>query len=516
MRVRGHRTLRFAAALASLATSAGASELADLIERGDRRAALALIESGADVNEAQGDGTTPLQWAAYRVDPELAALLLDEGAEPDARNSYGASPLGEAAKTGSLEIVELLLEAGADPEAPNGDGQTALMLASRSGSTAIAHLLIERGADVNALESWRGQSALMWAADGGFPEIVDLLIDHGAAVDFRAAAMDWPAQVTSEPRAQYRPVGGLTPLLYAARAGCTPCVRAILAGGADVDRPNPEGMTPLMIALDNGAFDTAVALLEAGANPHLWDWYGRTALYIAVDMNNGPRGSRPVGSSEAPSPVTGYDVATLLLAAGVDAEPQLNMHRPSRGGNIGRFSDDLLTTGATPLLRAAISQDLPTIRLLLEHGADVDLPNVMGVTPLIAAAGMGTSARDTGLGFGSGENRTIETLQALLSAGADVDARIVSTYNRTATIARTSSMTEREGQTALYGAIRRGWVDVVNFLIESGATVDIVDARGRTPIDVAMGNIGGRDNVVSEEIATRLRQRIINEEQVGE
>jgi len=515
MRDRGRRRLLFAAAaagLAGLAGSASASELADLIERGERRAALALIGSGADVNEAQGDGTTPLQWAAYRVDPELAALLLDRGAEPDARNAYGASPLGEAAKTGSLDLVELLLEAGADPEAPNADGQTALMLASRSGSTAIAQLLIDRGADVNALETWRGQSALMWAADAGFPEIVDLLIDHGAAVDFRAAAIDWPAQVTSEPRAQYRPIGGLTPLLYAARSGCTPCVRAILAGGADVDRPNPEGMTPLMIALDNGAFDTAAALLEAGANPHLWDWYGRTALYIAVDMNNNPRVSRPTGGGDAAPPTSGYDVASLLLAAGVDPEPQLNMHRPSRGGNTGRFSDDLLTTGATPLLRAAISQDLPTIRLLLEHGASVDLQNVMGVTPLIAAAGMGTSTRDVGLGSVGGEARTIETLGVLLAAGADLEARIVSSYNRTATIARTSQMTEREGQTALYGAIRRSWRDVVEFLIEQGAEVDIVDARGRTPIDVAMGNIGGRDNIASEEIATLLRQRITNEE----
>ena len=489
-----------------------ASELADLIERGERRAALALIESGADVNEPQGDGTTPLHWAAYRVEPELSALLLARGARPDAMNAYGASPLGEAAKTGSIELVEILLEAGADPEARNADGQTALMLAARSGSAAIAELLIDHGADVNALESWRGQSALMWAADAGFPEIVDLLIGNGAAVDFRAAAIDWPAQVTSEPRAQYRPIGGLTPLLYAARSGCTPCVRAILEGGADVDRPNPEGMTPLMIALDNGAFDTATALLEAGANPHLWDWYGRTALYIAVDMNNSLRGPRPTGGSEAGPPASGYDVASLLLAAGVDPEPQLNMHRPSRGGNIGRFSDDLLTTGATPLLRAAISQDLPTIRLLLEHGANVDLQNVMGVTPLIAAAGMGTSARDSGLGFGGGEARTIETLRVLLAGGAEVNARIVATYNRTATIARTSSMTEREGQTALYGAIRRGWVDVVEFLIDQGADVDIVDARGRTPIDVAMGNIGGRDNVPSEEIARRLRQHIANEE----
>ena len=45
----------------------------------------------------------------------------------------------------------------------------------------------------------------------------------------RAAANDWGSQITSEPRAQYRPTGGLTPLLYAARSGCTECVQSILA-----------------------------------------------------------------------------------------------------------------------------------------------------------------------------------------------------------------------------------------------------------------------------------------------
>ena len=50
----------------------------------------------------------------------------------------------------------------------------------------------------------------------------------------------------------YRPVGGLTPLLYAARAGCLDCVKTMIAAGADKDRPNPDGMTPMIMALDNG------------------------------------------------------------------------------------------------------------------------------------------------------------------------------------------------------------------------------------------------------------------------
>ena len=241
------------------------------------------------------------------------------------------------------------------------------MLAARTGSAATTKLLLEHGADVNARELWREQTALMWAADGAFAELTQLLIDHGADVRARAAANDWGVQITSEPRAQYRPTGGMTPLLYAARSGCADCVRAILAAGEDIDRPTPDGVTALMIAIDNYEFDTAKALLDAGANPHYADWWGRTALYLAVDMNTYvPRTPAHPRSQET----TGIDLVRQLLASGVDVDPQLNMHRPGRGGNSARFTDYLLTTGATPLLRAAITHDHEAMRLLLEHGAD--------------------------------------------------------------------------------------------------------------------------------------------------
>src|SRR5690606_589620 len=191
----------------------------------------------------------------------------------------------EAVKAGHAGLVETLLAAGADVESPNADGQTALMLAARAGATAVAETLIRRGANVNVRERWRGQTPLMWAADSSSAEIVKLLVANGADVEVRAFANDWPTQVTSEPRGQYRPTGGMTALLYAARAGCAECVAAILDAGANIDRPNPDGVTPLMIAIDNFRFDTAKLLLERGANPHYSDWWGRTALYIAADMS---------------------------------------------------------------------------------------------------------------------------------------------------------------------------------------------------------------------------------------
>jgi ankyrin repeat protein len=457
------------------------------------------------VNETQPDGTTALHWAVYKVDYELVETLLKRGAKANVSNEFGATPLGEAVKLEDARLVKLLLNAGANADAANEDGQTPLMLAARNGNPEVVELLIRAGANVKAAEAWRGQTALMWAAARNAPDVVKLLIAKGADVNARADENDWPSQITSEPRAQYRPTGGLTPLLYAARDGCIACVTALLDGGADINIPTPDGVTPLMLAIDNDNFDVAKYLLERGANPHTWDWWGRTALYIATDMS-------PRDGSEDPTAPKALDIVKMLLNAGVNPNPQLNMHRPSRGGNSGRFVDDLLTTGVTPLIRAAQTADLDIMRELLQHGAIVDLPNVMGVTPLMAASGLGTGPPVAG-GVNAvtrfpASARVFAAMDMLLQAGADINARISDTSSYTARIARRSSMTDRQGQTALFAAAQSTRADVVRYLLDHGARVDVKDDMGRTPLDAASGNGGGRGGASTDEIRTLLRNAV--------
>ncbi len=214
--------------------------LAGLVRTGQREAVLAAITSpDLDVNATDPDGSTALLWAVHNVDTQLVRALLKAGAKPALGNHYGANPLSEAVKLGDVTLTTLLLDAGADVNSTNQDNQTALMLASSIGSRELAALLLNRGASVNTIERFRGQTALMWAAAEGHAEVVKLLVDHGADVKPRAVYDDWPRQVTSEPRAQFRQTGGLTALLYASRSGCYACAVAIVAAGADVNSPIP-------------------------------------------------------------------------------------------------------------------------------------------------------------------------------------------------------------------------------------------------------------------------------------
>jgi ankyrin repeat protein len=323
--------------------------------------------------------------------------------------------------------------------------------------------------------------------------MVRILIAKGADLNASARYTDWPSQITSEPRAQYHPYGGLTPLLYAARDGCYGCVAALIDAGADVNVPTPEGVTVLMIALDNDHTDVAKLLLDRGANPHVWDVYGRTALYIAVDSKNGGSGGRdgrrafggrgeagPRGRQDLPRrpAVLPMDIITALLKAGVDPNPQLSMRRPSSQG--GRFNDPLLNTGATPLLRAVMGNDMETIEALLAKGAN---PNIfgMGTTPFLLAAGVNSYGRRGG-GEGTG---TPKLLDLMIEHGADVNAQVTGVLSYSMRVSR--NVSEHEGISALHHAVRSERTDLVRYLLDKGARTDLKDWSGRTPLDIANG-----------------------------
>ncbi len=194
-------------------------------------------------------------------DLELVTRLIRAGAKVNVKNDFGSTPMAEAAIAANAALLGALLEAGADVESPNADGQTALMVVARTSQVDAARLLIQRGANVNAVEKWRGQTALMWAVAQHQPAMVRELLARGAQVNARSTVNNWQRQVTAEPRAIYRPFGGLTPLLYAAREGCVECARALVEKGAEINLADPEALSPLLTAIINMQFDTAAYLI---------------------------------------------------------------------------------------------------------------------------------------------------------------------------------------------------------------------------------------------------------------
>jgi uncharacterized protein len=473
--MRAHH-LQLSLALLGLTAFAAPSidvRLVEAAKAGDHAAALALIAAHADVNTPEVDGTTPLHWAVHRDDVDLVQRLIKAGARAEVKNNYGVTPLAEAAVVGDPKVLRLLVDAGANVNSANADGQTALMVIARTSNVEAAEILLSHGAQVNAVEQWRGQTAVMWAAAEGQAAMVKELVAHGANVNARSKVTNWDRGTTAEGTglgAKFMPAGGLTALLFAARQGHLDCAQALVEAGADKDQQDPDGISPMVTAIVNAHYDVAAYLAERGADVNLADEYGRSALWAAVDMHTLPHSTRP--DNPESETVSSTDLLKVILAHGADPNVQLLTHPPIRSSG-DRGADNILTIGASALLRAAKAGDTVGIRMLLDRGADPNLPNKQGVTPLMAAAGTLSRDRDTRGRFKT-EAEAAESVRMLLDAGADVNAK------------------EAGGQTALHGAAFWGFTQVVQVLADHGAKLDAKDRRGFNAIDFAVGKAGGQ------------------------
>jgi ankyrin repeat protein len=515
--------------------SAATLTIVDAAERGDRAAVLGMLAKGVNPNTVSADGTTALMWAASNDDVELVRALVKAGANVKLKNHFGTTAITEAAVVGSAPILNVLVKAGADPNTKNPEAETPIMAAARSGKVDAAKVLVEAGADVNAKESFGGQSAIMWAAAESQPEMVKYLASKGADVNARGLVRNWERKVITEPRPKDLNQGGFTPLLYAAREGCTECARQLVAAGADMNEQDPHGVTALNMALFNLHFAFAKYMVEAGADLDKWDFYGRSPVYMAADVSTLPtKGNGAVAVLPSEDKISAIDVGRLMLEKGANPNIRLKRRPPYRDVPQDRGGDAILAQGATPLLRAARAGDAPFVELLLKHGALVDLPSKEGVTPLMAAAGVEFGTRVT-----RGRNRTDEgvlaTMKLLIDAGADVNARSLSEPRNAAPEGGSAAASyaiqarSRPGQvpsaqavrdqTALMGAAERGYTPFVKFLAEHGADLSLKDARGRTALDLAKGvGVAGVKQAQSEGFpeTAKLLESIMSSKRVAQ
>ena len=432
--------------------------IADAAERSDWARVRALATSRSTVRLAQPDGMTALHWAVRASQEDVVALLLKAGADANAANRYGITPLWLAATNGSASEARMLVKAGASVKTTLPRGETALMAAARTGEPETIKVLLEAGADPNASETLLGETALMWAAAENHADAVRLLAAGGADANRQAkplnlAPMDWQ-QVGMV--STVLPRGGFTALMYAARQDAKDAARSLAEAGANLDVQDPDGTSALEFAIINQHFDLAALLLEKGANPNVADNTGMTAVYAAVDMI-GFRSEIGRPARALPDKLQALDVVRIALAHG--GQPDARQRRPVLARHHG-FGDAALGEGATALMRAAKSNDLEAMKVLLDAGADPRLAMTSGSNALGLVAGT-----RPGPGANSAE-RITASVRLLVEHGADPNAIAA------------------RGETPLITAARLGSNAVVRTLVELGADMNAKDRTGKTALDL--------------------------------
>ena len=501
--------------------------LVDAVKRGDIQTLRALLQRQPEVNISEADGTTALHWAAHREDMEAADLLIRAGANVKVANSLGVTPLSLACLNGNATIIEMLLKAGADANAASSTGETPLMLAARTGKVDALKILLVHGADRHARDKSRGQTALMWAAAQGHAAAIQLLVEVGAGVNDRskpptgrAAAADRPepsnnaatpsaasgtpptnvTAIQSATAGQDKPpeerlwwedfpyinlraylggrlasggaggggsagrrnagsgsLPGFTPLMFAVRAGHVEAVRALAKAGANVNDTVLDGSSALVVAVINGRYEAAAVLLEYGADPNA-DAQGWTPLHqlIWTRRPSMGRGRFPVPTGN----ISDLELVKLLVQHGANPNARQKDEPADRNRNV------LNRLGATPFLLAAKAADAEMMRVLLASGADPLLKTEEGATPLMAAAGVGIWK----LGESAGSNEeALEAVKLAWELGNDVN------------------VVDAMGDTALHGAVHRGANEIVKFLVEKGAKLDVRNLIGWTSLTIGDG-----------------------------
>lgn len=370
--------------------------------------------------------------------------------------------LVQAAKDRNLTAVRELLQKKVDVNVAQPDGATPISWAAYWDDGQMADLLVSAGADPNAANEL-GITPLMLAATNGSEAMVERMMKAGA-------------------KAATARTSGETALMLAARSGNTGAVKRLVAGGADVNAKTRLGDTALMFAASQRHGETIKALVEMGADVH-----AQTAA-----TKKQPRSSTPPADKE--------DEPRLLQKNQAIAVAQLPKD--------GDYDPPRPEGGFTPLLHAAMSGDLESVKALLAGGAKINQGAADGATPLIVAIvkhhpevalyllGQGADPNIIEPGYAAIHAAAVtgqtDVVKALIDKGADLNAGVTMPlrlsaafvpYNPELVAGRLSQV----GSTPYMQAAKAANTAMMRLLVERGADPKKTAKDGTSAIMLAAG-----------------------------
>ena len=525
---------------------------------GNKNALQVLLYQGTNINRQDELGNTALIAASAEQNPEILQWLIKQGADVHLATNDGTTALMNAAGNGRLNHVKILLRVGANLDALNNKGETALVYAIKFGHADIVDYLLDEGADPDIYDQEEIRennrfTALMYAAQYGFAlpddaHIVHSLLDYGADLNTRRNNGDTAltiamnsgntAIITELQRAGGRdesPYASLTAedaQLKAIKLNDVMKVKELLDAAADPNyRDTLTGITPLLTAAYYGNKKIVSLLLKKGADVDNVPWGLRERRINASSVPVSDRELMRIAARGDTALITAIRQEHTALAVQLLDQGHANALQPNRRAQSpGLFAarkgnatvmDAMLQHGLDPdqaqstqlldyftakiatkedtralIIVAAVSGHADTVNVLLEAGADPDLPDEAGRTALYWGAAQGFSATVEVLLAHDGDpnlkNSAGKTaLMAAAQSGYRNVVELLLDYHADVNAIEDDERSDAEDSTrmsALSYAARGGHTGIVRMLVAHGADLFLKNSNGETAIDIARKN----------------------------
>ncbi len=436
------------------------SPIADAAMKGNREAVRSLIQQGADVNAAQGDGMSALHWAADKGDAELTELLVYAGANPGAVTRIGQyTPLHLASRAGSAAAVQALLKGGAKVDAKTSvSGATPLHLAAAAGDPAVVTALLDAKADINAKEAEWEQTPLIFAASLNRVEAIKVLLARGADANATSKSVDLQKHIPLDRASNQR-------------------FAKVLEGTAGKNgKPSPNQL--------QAAVQASRELYASGKLPEPEKPAAGAAAAPGGAGGQGQGGQQQF-FEETPG-LSSKGGLTALLHAARQGHVASARALIDGGANVNAVSGG---DGTSPLLIATINGQFDMAMLLLERGADPNLAaRVNGATPLWSAVNTQWQPRTR---FPQPQEMELQkatyldVMAKLLDKGADPNARLKQhpwymVYSGCGN--RNCGLADTSGSTAFWRAAYSTDVEAMRLLVKHGADPHIPSMAPRQAV----------------------------------
>lgn len=331
--------------------AADADQFIEALKKGLKNHALQIMEQPGFTADA-GDGL-PLRVSIELGFLDVASQLLVAGANPNAAAGKSKSPIVLALENEYFELADLMLSHGAEISIRDQNGWTPLIWAAIKGRQKVVEFLIERGADIHVCSD-DGWNAITGAFFKNHAPIVKILADNGAKFGekYREAA-----------------------LLSAYEHGSLDVVRSLISDGVSVNIGTAEGQPLLILAIARGDLEMLDLLLEAGADANIRDITGNPALVSAIANAQYSSAIRLIEHGAAVN-VKGPKWAAIHLSA-LHGRTDLCRVLIEADASVDQLGD----SSHTALMLACQEKHAPTVRMLLELGADPHRKNLKGLTP---------------------------------------------------------------------------------------------------------------------------------------